>query len=100
MKQSYDALGRVRVTFRTEGMAIPNSNKIELFFSGHQKLWEVKARMGEFTKHNIFFYINQSFMPALDSRVGDLAQCYGRYDADKQWHDLCLIVNDNEGRYG
>lgn len=45
LKRSYDALGRVRVTFRTE-VAIPNASKIELFFAGHQKLWEVKARMG------------------------------------------------------
>lgn len=89
----------MRVTFRTE-VAIANASKIELFFAGHQKLWEVKARMGEFTKLNVFFYINQSFMPALDARVGDLAQCYGRYDPDKQWHDLSLIVNSNEGRYG
>jgi hypothetical protein len=79
LKQNYDALGKVRITFRTE-VAIPNSSKIELFMNGHQKLWELKLKMADFTKLNIFFYINQSFMPALDSRIGDLAQCYGRYD--------------------
>lgn len=56
--------------------------------------------MADFTKLNVFFYINQSFMPALDSRLGDLAQCYGRYDETNKWYDLSLIVNSNEGRYG
>ena len=39
-------------------------------------------------------------MPALDSRIGDLAQCYGRYDEHNKWYDISLIVNSNEGRYG
>lgn len=39
-------------------------------------------------------------MPALDSRIGDLAQCYGRFDEGNKWYEMQLIVNSNEGRYG
>jgi hypothetical protein len=94
LKQNYETLGKVRVTFRSE-IAISNASKIELFFSGHQKLWEVKAKMADLTKLATYFYINQSFMPSLDARIGDLAQCYGRYDSDKQWYELSLIVNSS-----
>jgi hypothetical protein len=39
-------------------------------------------------------------MPSLNSRLGDLALCYGRFDQNNNMHDLSLIVNSNEGRYG
>ena len=26
------------------------------------------------------FYLKDSFMPSLNSKIGDLAQCYARYD--------------------
>ena len=56
--------------------------------------------MTDYTNLNTFFYINQSFMPSLDARLGDLAQCYGKYDDKKEHHDLVLIVNSSEERYG
>jgi len=91
---------KVRVTFRTEGVGIANASKYEFFFNPSQKLMEFKLKMSEVTKQNLFFYLNQSFMPALDSRLGDLGQCYGRYDDKNNYYDIQFIINGNENRYG
>lgn len=32
------------------------------------------------SKRNFMFYLKDSFMPSLNSKIGDLAQCYARYD--------------------
>ena len=93
-------MDKVRVTFRTEGVGIANSNKYEFFFEPDQKLLEFKLKMAEITKQNLFFYLNQSFMPSLDSRLGDLGQCYGRYDDKNNCYEIQFIVNGNENRYG
>lgn len=83
------------MTFRTEGVGIANSSKYEFFFEPNQKLLDFKIKMSEITKQNLFFYLNQSFMPALDSKLGDLGQCYGRYDDKNGYYDIQFIVNGN-----
>ena len=93
-------MGKVRVTFRTEGVGIANANKYEFFFEAKQKVLDFKLKMQEITKQNLYFYLNQSFMPSLDSRLGDLGQCYGRYDQKCNQYELQFIVNGNENRYG
>jgi hypothetical protein len=32
------------------------------------------------SKINFIFYLKDAFMPSLSSKIGDLAQAYGRYD--------------------
>ena len=39
-------------------------------------------------------------MPSLDSRLGDLAQCYGRHDDKNNYYDIQFIVAAKEGNYG
>jgi hypothetical protein len=39
-------------------------------------------------------------MPSLDAHLGDLAQCYGRFDETGNYYDIQFIVNGNENRYG
>jgi len=34
------------------------------------------------------FYLKESFMPSLDSRIGDLAQCYARYDDREKIYEM------------
>lgn len=79
-KRVYAKMDKVRVTFRPEGVGIANSSKYQFFFDPSQKLLDFKMKMTEIVKQNLYFYLNQSFMPSLDSRLGDLGQCYGRYD--------------------
>ena len=97
---SYSKLGRVRGTFRREGVGIANSSKYEFMFEAGQRVLDFRIKMQEITKQSLYFYLNQSFMPSLDSRLGDLAQCYGRYDEKNQFYELQFIVNGNENRYG
>lgn len=40
----------------------------------------MKKKVDQLSKKNFLFYLKDSFMPSLDSKVGDLAQCYGRFD--------------------
>lgn len=90
----------MRVTFNVEGISIANSNKIEYFFAPSQKMMEVRKKWAELTKEAVYFYINKSFMPSLDSALGDLAQSYGNYDHSTKLYSIQLSVNTNEGRYG
>ena len=86
---------KVRVTFRTEGVGIANSSKYEFIFKADQKLLDFKLKMSEIANQNLYFYLNQSFMPSLDSKLGDLGQCYGRYDDKSNYYDIQFIVNGN-----
>lgn len=100
MSNAYGRMFKVRVTFRTEGVGIANSSKYEFFFDAGQKLLDFKIKMAEITKEPLYFYLNQSFMPSLDSKLGDLGQCYGRFDEKNNYYDIQFIVNGNENRYG
>lgn len=55
-------------------------NKLQLNLPADTKLLEVKKKLDQLSKKNFLFYLKESFMPSLDSKVGDLAQCYGRYE--------------------
>lgn len=49
------------------------------------KLWEIKKKIDEATKNNFIFFLRESFIPSLDSTIGDIAWCYGRKDHDKKY---------------
>jgi hypothetical protein len=51
---------------------------MEYIFPPTAKLLEVKKRLDEETKKNFIFYLRESFIPSLDSKIGDIALCYGR----------------------
>ena len=44
------------------------------------RLLDVKRKIDEVSNKNFNFYLKDSFMPSLNSKIGDLAQCYARYD--------------------
>jgi hypothetical protein len=45
-------------------------------------LLEIKKRIDELTKKNFIFFLRESFIPSLDSKVGDIALCYGRKEGE------------------
>lgn len=68
----------IRITFRFLHIFIQGGEKIEYLMAPDAKLMEVKKRLDQETKKNFIFYLRESFIPSLDSRVGDIAFCYGR----------------------
>jgi hypothetical protein len=51
---------------------------MEYNFPPTAKLLEAKKRLDEETKKNFIFYLRESFIPSLDTKIGDIALCYGR----------------------
>ncbi len=80
IKQNYEKLGKIKVMFTFLQVFIKNSDKIVLEYNGDVKLIEIKKYIDDLTKRNFVFFLRQSFMPSLDSCIGDLAFCYGRFD--------------------
>lgn len=39
-----------------------------------------------------FVYLKKSFMPPPDSKIGDLAICYGKIETDKEHPDRKLYI--------
>ena len=55
---------------------------------------EVKRRIDESTKNNFLFFLRESFIPSLDSKIGDMALCYGRmYEEGK--YEITLTASQN-----
>lgn len=67
-------LKQVRITFNVLFTAV---KKQEYMFPPTAKLLEVKVRLDSDTTKKFNFYLRESFMPSLGSRVGDIALCYG-----------------------
>lgn len=63
------------------------------------KLMEVKKKIDEDTKKNFIFYLRESFIPSLDSRLGDIALCYGRKESERKY-ELTLTASENPYEYG
>jgi hypothetical protein len=54
--------------------------KMQLVLPAQTSLLEIKKKLDEISGKNFLLYLRNSFMPSLSSKVGDLAQCYGRYE--------------------
>lgn len=92
MKNNYVLMGQIRVTYKFEAIAFPQSDKIEMFFAADDKLLEVKNRLDKLLGHNFYFFLNQSFMPSFDAKIGDLAKCYGRMDSETKRYEIKLTA--------
>jgi hypothetical protein len=100
VKKNYEKLGKIKVMFTFLQVFIKNSDKIILDYDGHVKLLEIKKYIDDLTKRNFVFFLRQSFMPSLDSSIGDLAFCYGRYDKTNKQYEITLTGSENHHEYG
>jgi hypothetical protein len=95
----YRNVKSVKITFRFLHIFIHGSEKIEYIMAPSAPLLEVKKRLDEETKKNFVFYLRESFIPSLDSKVGDVAICYGRKEAEDKY-ELTLVASENPSEYG
>lgn len=76
------------MTFKVLQDFVKQLNNLQLILPAQTKLFEVKQKIDEMSKRNFMFYLKESFMPSLDSRIGDLAQCYARYDDREKIYEM------------
>lgn len=68
------------MTFKLQQVFIKKLENFELVLPPETKMLEVKRTIDEISKKNFNIYVKDSFMPNLNTKIGDLAQCYARYD--------------------
>lgn len=64
-------------------MFVANENKLRYELTPTTKLLEVKQRLDSEINKKITLYLRESFIPSLNSTIGDLALCYGYKDSDE-----------------
>ena len=71
---------------------IKEGDKLVYIVDPKTKLIEIKKRLDEATKKNFIFFLRESFIPSLDSRVGDIGICYGRKE-NEDLYELTLTAS-------
>ena len=103
VNQAYEPLGNIKINFRFLHVFLKEAEKTELHLPANTALIEVKKQIDGLTKKNFIFFLRESFIPSLDSKIGDLALCYGRSEVDSEGnkkYEITLVASENPQEYG